>query len=332
MTLIRGGNVRVGTRQLLHLASLAGSLGVGACTRGTEPSLNGKTHPAGTIAASVGVGARPYGIALAGSTAIVTQLDAAQVVRLDVTSGRVLDSIPVGNVPTGIAVFANGTAAAVTNQMDANVEFLDLGSQRSTGFIAGPSTTFRVLPSRDERHLYATASVGSLGVISLPGHSVEASIDVGGAPNGLALSPDGKTLYVTAMAGGITVVNTTSNTVTRTIPLSGTLQDIAVSVDGGELYVADESSANIHVLDAATGATRTDVAMGASVFGLTLTPDGRQIYATSASSGMLWILDRASRSKVSSISIGGTPRRVAFDDAGATAVVSNEAGFVTIIR
>jgi YVTN family beta-propeller protein len=72
--------------------------------------------------------------------------------------------------------------------------------------------------------------------------------------------------------------------------------------------------------------------MGAGVFGLTLSPDGKQLYATGALAGMLWIVDRASRTKVNSISIGGTPRRIAFDDPGSTAIVSNEAGFITIIH
>jgi YVTN family beta-propeller protein len=326
--------VLVRVRTSFHLAVLTGLTAIGACTNGTEPGPNGngKTHPAGVVAASVPVGQRPYGISIAGSTAVLTQLDAAQIVRLDLTAARILDSIGVGSTPTGITVFANGTAAAVTNQADNKVEFLDLTSKTATGFITAPSTTFRVLQSLDEKHLYATASVGSVGVISLPGHSVEASIDVGAAPNGLALSPDGKTLYVTSMSGGITVISTTSNTVTRTIPFSGVLQDIAVSLNGSELYVADESSGDIHVLDANTGAVRANIAMGASVFGLTLSPDGKQIYATSASSGMLWIVDRAARTKLTSIPVGGTPRRIAFDGSGATAAVTNEAGFVTIVR
>jgi len=309
-------------------------LGVTACSgSSTEPHSNpNTTHPAGVIAATIPVGQRPYGIGLSGSIAIVTQLDGAQIVRLDAASARVLDSIPVGSVPTGITVFANGTSAAVTNQMDSNVEFVDLSNQRPAGLVGGPSTTFRVLASRDEKHVYATASAGSLGVISVPGHAVEASLAVGNAPNGLALSPDGSTLYVTAMFGGITVVNTRTNAVVRTIPLSGTLQDIAVSPDGKELYVADESAGSIHVLDAASGAVRTNISMGASVFGLALTPDGTQIYAGSPSSGKVWIVDRVSHTTLSTLSIGGMPRRIAFDGTGARAVVSNEQGFVTVIQ
>jgi YVTN family beta-propeller protein len=63
-----------------------------------------------------------------------------------------------------------------------------------------------------------------------------------------------------------------------------------------------------------------------------MSPDGKQLYVTSATSGMLWIVDRPARTKLTSIPVGGTPRRIAFDASGATAAVTNEAGFVTIIR
>jgi YVTN family beta-propeller protein len=303
---------------------------VPACSSSTEPKPRAQ-HPVGAIAATVPVGLRPYGISLSGGVAIVTQLDGGRIVRLNADEGLLLDSVRVGNVPTDVTYLADANSAAVTNQADASVGFLDFGRLQQTTVVAGPSSTFRVLQSKDGRHLYATASSGSVGVIALPSHSVEAAIGVGGAPNGLALSPDGRTLYVTAVTGGISVVNTASNTVVRTIPLAGTLQDIAVSGDGRELYVASESGNVVYVLDAASGSVKTSIDVGAPVFGLSLTPDNAQLYATSPEAGMVWIIDRASRAQVKALPIGGTPRRIAFDEAGTRAVVSNEAGFVTVI-
>jgi YVTN family beta-propeller protein len=312
---------------------LASALGLCACSDSVGPGIpKGKTHPAGVVAATVAIGARPYGIGLFGTTGVVTQLDASQIVRFDIGSAHVVDSIRVGTVPTGIVLFANGTSAAVTNQQDATIGFVDLTAKVQTVLVSGPSNTFRVLTSRDEKHLYATASVGSLGVIALPGHTIEKSLPVGGGANGLALSPDGNKLYVSATSGVITVVDTRSNTVARTINLGGLLQDIAVSLDGKELYVADEASNQIHVVDEANGTLKTNIEMGAPMFGLSLTPDGTQLYATSALAGMLWVVDRVSRAKVSSIPVAGTPRRIAFDESGAVAVVSNEGGWVSIIH
>jgi YVTN family beta-propeller protein len=320
------------TRSWRRLATIALAPMAIACSSPTEGGRSTGKHPAGIIAANVAVGSRPFGIALSGSTAIVTQLDAAQLVRIDVSATRVLDSIRVGSVPTGVAYINGASAAAVTNQFDSNVGFIDLSTRQQTATVNAPSTTFRVLVSPTGKHAYATASVGSLGVISLPSHAVEASVTVGGAPNGLALAPDGGTLYVTAMSGDITVINTASNTVSRTFHIGGTLQDVAVSPDGTELYVADEYAGVIHVLESASGSEKTAISLGASAFGLAITPDGKQLYATSPSSGNLFIIDRSARAIVNTINLGGLPRRIAFDETGRRAVVSNESGFVTVIR
>lgn len=310
-----------------------------ACSSSTEPTTPGgtntnpnATHPAGNVAATVPIPFRPFGVALSGTTALVTQLDAAQVTRVNVVAGQVIDAIQVGQVPTGIAYLAGGATAAVTNQFDDNIGFIDLASKSQTAFVNAPSTTFRVLGSANGAHVYATASSGSVGVISFPGHQIEASVPVGFAPNGLALSPDGNTLYVTAMAGGVTVVDTRTNAVKTTYAIQETLQDIAVSPDGSELYVASESRGVVHVLNAGTGAIKTDINLGAAVFGLSITPDGAQLYATGSQAGALWIIDRATRSLLKTIPVGSTPRRIAFDAEGKHAVVSNEGGFVTIIQ
>lgn len=306
---------------------------VSACKSSTEPGqqVSGR-HPIGIVTDSISIGLRPYGIAMSGAFAIVTQLDGAQVVRLDAANSRVLDSVRVGNVPTGITFLTDATSAAVTNQMDGTIGFIDFSAMQQTSVVNGPSTTFRVLTSRDGKHLYATASSGSLGIIGLPSHAVEASVNVGSAPNGLALSPDGATLYVSAMTGSISVINTATRAVTGTISLPGTLQDIAVSPDGGELYVASESGNTIHVLDAKTGTVKASIPMSGPVFGLSLTPDGAQLYATSPETGQIWIVDRTSRNVVKTLTVGGMPRRIAFDQLGSRAAVSNEAGYVSIIQ
>jgi len=67
------------------------------------------------------------------------------------------------------------------------------------------------------------------------------------------------------------------------------------------------------------------------LFGMALTPDGQQLYAAS-SSGTLTIIDRATRTVVNSLYLGGTPRRIAFDEKGFTAVVANEGNWVDVIK
>jgi YVTN family beta-propeller protein len=65
---------------------------------------------------------------------------------------------------------------------------------------------------------------------------------------------------------------------------------------------------------------------------MALSPDGAHLYAASASPGTLSIIDRATRTVVNTLTLGGRPRRVAFDASGATALVANEGNWVDVIR
>ena len=59
-------------------------------------------------------------------------------------------------------------------------------------------------------------------------------------------------------------------------------------------------------------------------------PDGAQLWATSG--GDLLVVDPARASIVTRLTLGGTAAHIAFNHAGTTAFVANEAGWVDVIR
>src|SRR5436305_3365745 len=70
-------HVRASTDLRLRRVILASAIALCACSDSVGPGIpKGKTHPAGVVAATVAIGARPYGIGLFGTTGVVTQLDA----------------------------------------------------------------------------------------------------------------------------------------------------------------------------------------------------------------------------------------------------------------
>jgi YVTN family beta-propeller protein len=62
-----------------------------------------------------------------------------------------------------------------------------------------------------------------------------------------------------------------------------------------------------------------------------MSPDGAQLYV-STYNGQLTIVDRAQRTIVKTLTLGGTPSRVAFDKPGKTAFVANENDWVDVIK
>jgi YVTN family beta-propeller protein len=110
------------------------------------------------------------------------------------------------------------------------------------------------------------------------------------------------------------------------------VQDVAIAPDETEVYAASENGW-VDVLDAATlERKRRIVLRGESPFGLAVTPDGAQLYVTSPGTGHLVIVDRATGGVVRAIKLSGVPRRVAFDNSGATAVIANEGNWVDLVR
>ena len=306
------------------------SVAAGCTSSPTSPQYN----PTGDTQLTVALGMRPYGLALAGGDAFVTQLDGATVSRISLSSLSVAaTAYSVGPVPTGAALSPDASLLLVSNQADASVSLVQTYSRETLARFSTTGSPLRVLFSPDGTRGYATTGSGALAVFDIPGRRVVVSLSTGLGPiNGIAFSPDGASLYLSATSGGIATVDPRTNSVVRTYPLAGQLQEVVPSPEGDVLYVADESG-GIATLSLASGqVTRSTVAR---VFGLAISGDRSKLWATQPFDGTVTILDRVSGSAPHVVSLrdssAATPRRVAFDRDG-SAVVTDEAGFVHLFR
>jgi len=273
------------------------------------------------------IGLRPYGVAMT-QTGLVyaSQLDGRSVTRVQLGATTPSGVVSVGAVPTDVTFDPTGTTALVTNQFDPSVGIIDVATGKQTHVIVGSATMFRVLVAPDGQRAYATESDGKLLVINLPARLLLTTIPIPSDANGLAFGAGDSLLYVSSMRGNLTAINLKTNAPVRNWSLGGVLQDVAVSPDGGTIYVAHEESGAIDVLSAATGVVTSQISTNAGVFGLKLAPDGKSLYAAQPSGAVL-VIDRLSGTISRTFSVGGIPRRIAFDRSTGRAVVSNEAGW-----
>jgi DNA-binding beta-propeller fold protein YncE len=131
---------------------------------------------------------------------------------------------------------------------------------------------------------FATDRVAFYRLPSLQGIG---SVAVGDGPIDVAFSSGGQVAYVAGLTDTITVVDVPSLTVTARWPTGGVYPGkLLLSSDHATLFVGgyeDNGYATGHVIimDAATGATRTDVTVNVAgpVNGLALSPDGSLLYA-----------------------------------------------------
>jgi len=296
-------------------------------------------HPKGALGARTALEGGPFGLAISsGGIVLVTLARTSQVARAQLPDTTFPVMIPVGQIPTGVAVNTGGSRAYVTNQGSASVSAIDLATngilntilltERAPGIVV-------VLPG--DRGLYVTTTASEAYFINLATRTADDRFHVviDGPPNGLALSRDGSKLYLSTVTGFVFECDRATGRVERRFDVGGRPQGIAVSPDGTELYVANESTDSTGGLDVwslSTGRPIARVAIGGLGFGLAVTPDGADIYVTQSLAGRVQIVDRATLRVKRMLDTRGRPRRIAFDRQGTTGVVANEEGWVDFIR
>ena len=192
---------------------------------------------------------------------------------IDVASGTVVNSIPIGNVglnPQGVAFSPGGTFAYVSNYNDNTVSVIDVASNtvvRTISVGAGPSS---IAFAPNGNFLYVTDSGDSaISVINVASNTVVHTISVGSSPVSVAFSPAHASTIAYATNyndGTISVINSASNTVTGTITIPSPISYASLS------YRASSTTPNTFNVIATDMGTTNPFAFGSLSNTLTIYP------------------------------------------------------------
>jgi YVTN family beta-propeller protein len=289
----------------------------------------GKVSSSPTVVATVPLVGRPYGVAVSDAGIIyVAKIGTSKLARGNLSTRTFPSTVVVGSTPPHVVFNPAGTKAYATLQTGQGLAVVDVASNTLTTTVPLASDGFNLIVSPNGQRVYVTTADGTLYVVNTATNTVITTLAVGAAANGLAWSPDGSVLYVSSRdAGTVVAINPATNSITRTYTLGGMPQRLAVAPDGSELYVANEVS-GLNVVNVASGAV-SRISFGTAAYGLGLTPGGNQLYVLLPQAGEVRVLNRVRRTLVKKLSIGGTPRNVAFASDG-TALVTNEQAVVFI--
>ena len=188
----------------------------------------------------------PTGIALdrAGANIYVALNRMNTLGRLEIATGEVVQTVPVGIAPFGVAITPQGNRLFVTNWG---------GRRPEAGELSAGSAGTRVLI--DER---GVASSGTVSVIDVASFRVLAEVPVGLHPSGIQISPDGRLAAIAnANSDSLTLLDTGSLEVVDTIYLpafpqgyiGSTPTAVAFSPGGEWLYVACSGNNAVAVLE-----------------------------------------------------------------------------------
>lgn len=190
----------------------------------------------------------------------------------------------------------------------------------------------QIIHSPDGSRVYALYE-GSVGfppsvlvIDAVTNTPVTTITNVGVAPLGEAISPDGKTLYVADQLHAVFLIDTTTNTITGSIPIATGFPDsVAVTPDGKHVYVGLEVANAVTIIDTTTNTEVGPVIpIGTGPFRLAITPDGTQLYVAASTETVA--INTASNTVTASIPFDGIDFRLAITPDGSQVYVSGLTG------
>lgn len=297
------------------------------------------THPAGVITVTEPLSLSPWGVAISShGLAYVTQpaTGAPALKRVALPTGAITagPTGTMGGLPLAVAFSSDGIFAYVPGLSPGALAIIDSRINQAVAWVGLSDNLYAVLVSADDRRVYVTADNDLMYVIDVATGNTVTAVDLHAVSNQLILHPTLPHILASSFNGAkVLEIDALTNSILRTLPVGGQPQGLAASPDGSELYVADELG-RLLVWDLPGNTLKQEITVPAGAYGLALTPDATQIYVTIAGGpdGVVQVYDRVSRALVGTIPTGGSPRRIAFDISGQTAIITNDGGAVHIVQ
>ncbi|WP_103108862.1 YncE family protein [Brevibacillus reuszeri] len=178
----------------------------------------------------------------------------------------------------------------------------------------------------------------TVSVINTATDTVIATVTVGNAPIGAAITPNGRRVYVpNQFDGTVSVIDTATNTSIATIPVGIRPLLVAITADGTRAYVTNAGTVgvldkSISVIDTTTNTVVATITEGVGIFpfGIAIgnTPAGPRAYVANTINGTVSIIDVNPASPtfntiIATITVGNGPIDVAITPDGTSVFVTN---------
>jgi len=269
--------------------------------RDVRPYLR-KQAPASRLHESEGIAMHTYLLRTAGAITAAGALalpglagtGAAATARPAAAPPRVIATIPVPGLPLGIAASTWTGSVYVTSAADNSVSVINGRTNKVTATIPAPtpgsSSTYGIAASPRTGAVYVTntilccsrpvARTDSVSVINPRTNKVTATIPVGVAPRGVAVSARTGAVYVASASGSVSVINGRTNKVTATIPVGSEPVGVAVSPRTGAVYVANQFDNTVSVINGRTNKVTATIPVDREPWGVTVSRRTGAVYVS----------------------------------------------------
>lgn len=293
--------------------------------------------PAGVLDQTVATptGMVPYGIGVSADGQILvvgTSVNYTGTMARATLANRTFTNLPQSGASliADADFTASGASAWASNLPGGQASRVDpvTGAASFSTTTLASGNRYSVQVSADGARVYVGGE-GQVAVLNQSSGAVIRSIIIGSLALSLVPNPAAPDHLFTAGEGPVQDVDAIAGTV-QTIG-SFYVKNVGVSPDGATLYLVNES-AELLVVNRLTAAVLQTWTLPCGAWGVAVSPDGLKVFAICSQGGAVLVLDASNGNLINNIAVGGSPRRIAFTVDGLLALVSDETGFVHIIR
>jgi YVTN family beta-propeller protein len=234
------------------------------------------------------------GFLLAGSlhaaTLIVANKSEATVSLVDLGSGKVAATLPVGQGPHEVAVSPSGRLALIANY----------GSREKEG--------------------------SSLTLIDVPGAKVIRTIDLGEyrRPHGMVWIDERRALVTSEASKALLEVDIQAGKVTGATQTDQQVSHmVALAPGGSRAFVANIGSGSVTAIDLKGRKKLADIPTGQGAEGITVTPDGKQVWVVNRAADSVSVIDAGTLKVLATLPSAAFPIRAEVTPDGKRVLVSN---------
>ena len=146
-----------------------------------------------------------------------------------------------------------------------------------------------------------------------PVGTVTATINVGGAPRGMAFNPNNGYIYVAnSGSNNVSVINSADNSIVATIPVGAFPVDVVFNPTNGYLYVANHFGGSVTVINGATNTVVTTIVTGGFPNGVEFNPNNGYIYVA-VDGNYITVINGATNTFVTNIPASYGPNDLTFN-------------------
>jgi DNA-binding beta-propeller fold protein YncE len=257
-----------------------------------------------------------------------------RVARFTVGDAAIDTYVQLGTDPVDVSFTADGAEAYIARLGAPTIHRLRMPPLAGTTTFPAGGPNARVFPADGNSLLLLGLDGRVRRVARADGAALDSTVQLQEPALGLhRRSSDG----LLAVAAGATVylLDPATLDVLDSRAMGMTIKDVLFMPKGQRLLAAFEEEGKILMLDAISLATTDSIHDPTGQFhpfGMRLSPDERTLLVTSPSTGRVGVVDANAFTIKRLLILGGAPRRIAYGPDGRQAFVTNEAGWVDVIR